>query len=190
MQLRAIRIFIDSAAALLLGMALAQFLANWASAGLVQPHEPVIGISMRNVFWIAGIIELIVGLICFFGQQIGLKVILLLWLATNFLVYQVGLVWVKESHGFSVYLTSLAEAFGIAPGTAYLLLKIVFLYLLIGSSVSLLWLRTGNSKAFLKVACIHCNGHVEFPAGGIGQQVKCPHCSSIITLAEPEGNLA
>src|SRR5208283_2266131 len=27
-----------------------------------------------------------------------------------------------------------------------------------------------------KCACQNCGGHIEFPAGGVGQTILCPHC--------------
>lgn len=33
-----------------------------------------------------------------------------------------------------------------------------------------------NENKFLKCACLHCSGKIEFPDSGIGQNVACPHC--------------
>lgn len=33
-----------------------------------------------------------------------------------------------------------------------------------------------SEKQFLKCACAHCGGRIEFPAEVAGQQVDCPHC--------------
>src|ERR1035437_9926545 len=69
MQMKAIRFFTDSAGVLLLGMAMAMFIANWASAGLVPPRDPVFMVSMRTIFWIVGALELGVALICLLGER-------------------------------------------------------------------------------------------------------------------------
>jgi len=50
---------------------LAVFMANWASAGLTQPHDPVLRVPMRNLFWIVGAIALVVAMICLFGERVG-----------------------------------------------------------------------------------------------------------------------
>jgi tetratricopeptide (TPR) repeat protein len=42
------------------------------------------------------------------------------------------------------------------------------------------------SERYLKEVCPHCQGHVEFPAEGVGQQSACPHCGKIITLERPQ----
>jgi hypothetical protein len=188
MQLKAIRFFTDSAGALLLVVALAMFIANWASTGLTQPHDPILMISMRNLFWISGAAELGVGLVCLFGKQIGMKVILLCWLIMIIVVYQLGFLWNGENRGVSVYLISMADTFGITSNTAYRLLKIVFLYLLIGSSIALLWLWREGVRGYLKTACPHCGEHVAFLPQSFGQTIPCPHCQETITLQAP-GNL-
>jgi hypothetical protein len=36
---------------------------------------------------------------------------------------------------------------------------------------------------FLKCACDHCGGHIEFPADGIGATIPCPHCGHPTELA-------
>ena len=187
MQSKAVRFFTNLAGALLLAVALAMFIANWASAGLTQPHDPVLMISMRNLFWIVGAIALVVAMVCLFGEQVWLKTTLVLWLAMNLFAYQIGFLWKGSHAGFSVYLNSLAGAFGMTSRTAYLILGIVFLCLLVGSSASLLWLWRDNTGGYLKNACARCGKHIEFPAQGIGQKIVCPHCGTTITLQRPDG---
>ena len=169
----------------MLAVALAMFIANWASAGLTQPHDPVLMVPMQNLFWIVGIIALIVAMICLFGEQVWLKITLVLWLAVNLLAYQIGLLWKGSHAGFSVYLSSLADAFGITSHTAYLILGILFLYLLIGGLASLLCLWMDNTRGYLENACAHCGVYIEFPAEGVGQEIACPHCGVMVTLQKP-----
>ena len=41
---------------------------------------------------------------------------------------------------------------------------------------------------YLKTACQHCGGHLEFPADAAGAKVPCPHCHAetvLNPLAEP-----
>ena len=35
-----------------------------------------------------------------------------------------------------------------------------------------------SQNKFLKCACDHCDGHIEFPADGIGSIIACPHCGA------------
>jgi DNA-directed RNA polymerase subunit RPC12/RpoP len=141
---------------------------------------------MRNLFWIVGAIALVVAMICLFGEQAWLKITLILWLAVNLFAYQIGFFWKGSHAGFSVYLNSLAEAFGMTSHTANLILGLVFLYLLIGGLASLLCIWMDNTGGYLKIACVHCGKHIEFPAQGIGQKIACPHCGATVTLQRPD----
>jgi hypothetical protein len=42
---------------------------------------------------------------------------------------------------------------------------------------------------FLKCDCVHCGGHIEFPADGIGNVLPCPHCGMDTELILPEPNV-
>ena len=169
----------------MLAVALAMFIANWASAGLTQPHDPVLMVPMQNLFWIVGAIALVVAMICLFGEQIWLKMTLILWLAVNLSAYQIGILWKGSHAGFSIYLSSLANAFGMTSHMAYLVLEILFLYLLIGGLASLLCLWMDNTRGYLENACAHCGVYIEFPAEGVGQEIVCPHCGAMVTLQKP-----
>ena len=35
-----------------------------------------------------------------------------------------------------------------------------------------------SQNKFLKCACDHCGGHIEFPADGLGSIIPCPHCGA------------
>lgn len=41
---------------------------------------------------------------------------------------------------------------------------------------------------YLKCACAHCQGPIEFPAEGIGESIPCPHCGALteLVLATPD----
>jgi hypothetical protein len=139
MQSKVVRCFTDSAGALLLTVATAIFISSGAGAGWVPPRDPLFQVSMTVVFWIVGAVELAVGLVCLFGKQAWLKVSLILWLAMIFLAYQLGFFWTVGPRSFSGYWGNLAAAFHVMPGTASWMLIAAFVYLLIGSVISLLW---------------------------------------------------
>jgi hypothetical protein len=186
MHQKIFRLFTESAGALLLALAMAMFISNRANAAITMPHDPLLMISMRNTFWIIGAIELFVALVCLFGKQLRFNAILVLWLATNLFVYQIGFLGSGNHRGLGVYLSSLANTFGITSNTAYLILKIVSLYLLVGSSIALLWLWREGAKGYLKTACPHCGEHIAFLPQSLGQNIPCPHCEANITLSKPE----
>jgi hypothetical protein len=191
------RLFNYSAGALLLAAGVAMFASNGADAGFTQPHDPLLGISMSMMFCVVGTAESCVGLICLFGREMGLKLILILWLALNFLAYQLGLFWAMGPRSFNGYWGNLADAFGISSIAADLILKIVFSYLLIGGSSSLLlpWVLARTQKSsnhandYIKIPCPSCGGKIKFSTQNVGQKIACPHCQNNITLREPEESL-
>jgi DNA-directed RNA polymerase subunit RPC12/RpoP len=189
MQFTLIRIFIYSAGALLLAAASAAFMTNWASVGFGTSHDPIFMITVRRLFWIFGGIGSAVALVCLFGRQISIQLILILWLSINLVIYRLGL------HGdFRGYLDNLSHVFGIFPNTAYELLKMMVLYMLMGSSISLLlpwaWIRIQKfpviTNEHIKNSCPSCGGRIEFPVHEIGRKTACPHCQMVITLRKSE----
>jgi hypothetical protein len=104
----------------------------------VQPRDLIFIISTRTLFWILGASELALALVCIFTRQSRLKLMLVLCLATNLLLYRFGLQW-AGAHSPQVYLGSLADTFGLSTGATDAILKALVLYLLIGSFVLLLW---------------------------------------------------
>ena len=44
-----------------------------------------------------------------------------------------------------------------------------------------------SDSDFLKCACSHCQGHLEFPAHAVGIITTCPHCGVETTLVAPAG---
>ena len=195
-QRKVIRSFTDSAGVLLLAVGIALFISNGASVGFVLPHDPLFRIPMSIVFWIFGAIELCVGLVCLFGKSSRLKLNLVLWLALIFLAYQLGLFWIMGMSSFNGYCGDLAGTFGISFIVASLILKLFFLYFLIGGSISLLltWGLTRAQKPSshqsdnIKTPCPSCGGIIRFSTRNIGQKIPCPHCREPITLQAP-GNL-
>jgi hypothetical protein len=192
--MKVIRYFNHSAAALLLALATAMFIANWASTGLVQPREPVFLISMRTIFWLLGAIEICLALFCLYGQRVWWQAALIAWFAMNLVVYQAGFFWTGEQRKFDVYLDRLAQAFALTSHDAYLILGTVVLYLLGGSLLVLLLLRSedwvertySRISGRLKMSCPACGVHIKFAIKNLGQKVSCPQCQASITLRKPD----
>ena len=97
MNFKTIRIFICSAGIVLLIAAIAKFISGAGSAQILERNDPILYISFRHVFWMVGALELAVALICLFGRQFRLQAGLLAWLATNFILYRLGLLFVNYS---------------------------------------------------------------------------------------------
>lgn len=187
------RLFIYSAGALLLAAALGMFISIWAGTGLIHPHDPLFGMTMPKFFCIVGGLELLIALICLFGKQSSLQVVLVLWLAMSFTVYETGLWAMGVSGGFRGYFGDVSAAFGISGSTADMMPKVLVVYLFTGSLLSLLWpwirKESGepqrNTDGYLKTSCPACDGHIAFPAHAIGEKIPCPHCAKMITLLNP-----
>jgi len=187
MRNNVIRHFTNLAGMLLLAASAALFIGNWAGFGLLQPRDPIIQVSMRTLFWIAGAGGAIVALVCLFGRQAYFKLSLLLWLTTNLLVYHVFLCLNTGRHNTSFFLVGAARPFALTPGFTLLLARIIVGGLWLGSVISLLWLWLA-SRGSLKCACEHCGGHICFPAKGMGWRIACPHCQAVTVLRPPSGS--
>jgi hypothetical protein len=101
-----------------------------------------------------GVVELVIAGICLFGKSQKLKLGLIAWLATSFVVYRLGLWWMgwKKPCGC---LGNLTDALHLSPQAADSLMKVILAYLLIGSYGLLIWRwRQGRqAKLQLRVAC-------------------------------------
>ena len=175
------KLFTHSAGALLLALATARLLSNLAGAGVAQPRDPVLLLSMRNVLWIFAGLEFAVASVCLFTRQTRFALTLVLWAAFSFGVYQAGFVWQGVTAGFGAYLGGLAQPFGITRAVACFLVRGAYAYLFLGGCVSLvaLWLE---GRGYTKIACPQCGGHIEYPVGSAGRQVGCPHCGAAVVL--------
>ena len=190
--MKAARVFLGSAGALWLALALAAFLGDWASREVIQPGDPLFHISTRLLFWIGGAIALFVSVACLFGKATTGKLLLVAWLAGNATAYRFGLAWIGCSKP-EVVLGTLPAAFGISPKAAGWLLATALAYLLVGSSALLLWqwlrstpLLHHSTIPSLKMPCPACGVHIRFPAQNLGQQIPCPQCNTTVTLRKPD----
>jgi Zn finger protein HypA/HybF involved in hydrogenase expression len=185
MQSKLTHYFTNSVAALLAAFTTALFLCNFASAKLVQPHDPLFAIQLNVFFWILGLAAMAMMLACIYLRQSQLKLAIILWFATNLIIYRLGLQW-QGVHNTRGYIGSLAHTFNLSNGVTSSLLYFLFIYLFIGSAALLLWNFLARSEEVpFKVACSHCGGHIEFPVYALGQKIPCPHCAKTITLLKP-----
>lgn len=92
-----------------------------------------------------GAVELIIAAVCLFGKQLRLQASLVAWLATNFLVYRLSLLWV-DYHKPCACLGNLTDALHISPQTADTAMKIILAYLFLGSYATLFWLWRQKSQ--------------------------------------------
>ncbi len=184
--------FTNSAAALLAAMATVFFVGNLATGTLVQPHDPVLMVSMRILFWILGMAGLAVSLFCIFANNPQWKIALVLWLSLDLVIYGFAFQW-SGTHGLGTYLGAVAEPFGLSTGTSGFILTAMFVYLLVGSSFLLgsSWWQKIREEAggYLKIPCPSCGGKIKFPPADMGRQIPCPHCQVLLTLRKPEDRM-
>jgi hypothetical protein len=146
MQPKITRLFISSAGACLLLTAAAKLISTFGEAHVLQAREPLLGIAFRDLFWLVGSIELAVGLFCLFGKRVGMQAALVAWLGTNFVLYRLGLWWVGYQKPCGC-MGNLTDALHITPRTADTIMKVVLVYLLIGSYTTLYSLWSCARKA-------------------------------------------
>jgi hypothetical protein len=135
------RLYIYSAASLVLMTGLAKIVSASGDAGILGRHDPVFGMPFRVLFWATGLIEIAVAVACLFLlKRVGVSALLLCWLSTGFLLYRVGLYFIGYRKPCPC-LGTITDAIHISPSTADLAMKVVFLYLLVGSYTTLIYAR-------------------------------------------------
>jgi hypothetical protein len=100
--------------------------------------DPIIGVKFGPLMLAVGMAEIAVALVCFLSKRQGLALGLVAWLATNFLVYRVGLGWM-DWHRPCNCLGNLTDALHISPQAADNVMKVILAYLLVGSLGLLIW---------------------------------------------------
>jgi glycosyltransferase involved in cell wall biosynthesis len=151
--------FFYSAGLMLLITSLAKLVSSFGGARAVLMPDPIWAMPFRYVFMGVGIIELAVAAVCFFSKRVGLKTGLVAWLATNFVVYRIGLLWVGY-HKPCNCMGTLTDTLHISPRVADNVMLCVLMYLLIGSYIMILWLwlRKRSSRAVpLPQAATRCD---------------------------------
>ena len=184
-----IKPFIHSAGGIMLAAALTRFLIAAGSAQVLALPEPMLGIPLRYAVLAVGAFELVVALICHFGNQAGLQLGWLAWLATNYLVYWIGL-WAMHVHPQATCIGSFTDPLHLSRGTTGLIIGFLPFYLLLGSYAALIWLwlegRRAKAAKFLKMSCPSCGIHIRFSDRNLGRKIPCPHCQTNITLRKPD----
>ncbi len=139
------RFFIDSAGVLLTVTSCAKLISGFGNARILSNIDPILWMTFQHVFWIVGAAELGVALVCFFGKPLIFKAGLVALLATNVLFYRAGLVLIGY-HRPCPCLGNLTDALHISPDFADMTMKIILVYLLIGSYATLFWLWRQSKK--------------------------------------------
>jgi hypothetical protein len=145
MNQRSVAFFIHSSGILFLLTAGAKLVSAAGTARVLNSLDPVFFISFRNVLCLAAFAELGVAAVCLFGKSRKLQACLIAMLATNFILYRLGLYW-QGYRKMCDCLGNITDALHIPPQTADTTMKIVLAYLLIGSYATLFWLWRQKRK--------------------------------------------
>lgn len=145
MHQRSIVFFIHSSGILFLLTAGAKLISVTGTAAILNNPDPVFLISFRHIFYAAAVAELSVAAICLFNKNRELQAGLIAMLATNFMLYRLGLYW-QGYRSPCPCLGNLTDTLHIPPQTADTAMKIILGYLLIGSYTTLFWLWKGKRE--------------------------------------------
>ncbi|MBP7826871.1 MAG: hypothetical protein KA236_10015 [Verrucomicrobia bacterium] len=85
--------FVLGAGAVLALTGIAKIWSAFGSVKLLAVADPIAGIPFRWLLLEVGVLELVIAGVCFFNRNRRLATLLVAWLATNFLVYRLGLWW-------------------------------------------------------------------------------------------------
>ena len=140
------RNFILSAGAILALTGAAKVWSTFGTAKLLAVADPIVGITFGHLMLVVGMAEIVIALVCFFSKSQKLALGLVAWLATNLLVYRIGLWWVGYHKPCSC-LGNLTDALHISPETADTAMKIILGYLLLGSYGTLFWVWNDQRRA-------------------------------------------
>ena len=130
--------FISSATVILTITGVAKVRTAFAVTKVLAVADPITGISFGHLMMAVGVGELVIVGICLLSRSQKLKLGLIAWLATNFVVYRLGLWWMGWKKPCSC-LGNLTDSLHISPQLADNIMKIILAYLLIGSYGLLFW---------------------------------------------------
>jgi len=128
-----------SAGAILAFTGIAKMLSALGDAPILQSQDPLLILEFRHLMLAAGALELVIAGFCLLNKSQAVAMILVAWLATNLLIYRLGLRWLGWHLPCSC-LGNLTDVLHISPQTADTAMKIILAYLLIGSYATLFWL--------------------------------------------------
>jgi hypothetical protein len=153
------RLFVLSAAFLLLTTAGAKVISSFGTVGILRFADPVFGIEFRHLFEIVATMEIVVAFICILSRSLTFQAVLVACLSSEFLFYRIALLLVGYQKPCNC-LGTLTEAIHISEQTADVTMKFILAYLLIGSYGTLFWLWKEKSKnSILSQRARQADGH-------------------------------
>lgn len=130
--------FVSSAGVVLAITGLAKAWSAIGPSRALDVVDPIVGIPFRDLMLSVGLAELFIAFFCLFTDKRNFSLLAVAWLATNFVVYRLGLWWMGW-HRPCGCLGNLTDLLHISPQVADNIMKGVLAYLLIGSYGLLFW---------------------------------------------------
>lgn len=137
--MRLIRLFLYSAGMIFLIVAVAKIISGAGGSRILALPDPIVQIPYRYLLLLAGLLELVVALVCLRGKDLILKAWAVAWIASIVGIYRLGLLSIHYVTPCSC-LGTFTASLNVKPETADLTMKAILIYLLLGSYTTLLWL--------------------------------------------------
>lgn len=114
---------------------LAKLYGAFGNARILEIQDPILGVSYRYLMLIVGLTEIGISCLCIIANAQHISVVLVAWIATNFLLYRIGL-WFINWRGACPCLGNLTDALHISSRTADNLTKMLLTYMFVGSYIA------------------------------------------------------
>lgn len=135
--------FVTAAAVLLFITGAAKILSAFSGAVALDQPDALLILPHRYIFLLLGGLELGVSAFLLIGRNLKMQLLVIAWLAANFLFYRLGLIWMNGS-SFCNCLGSFNEYLPISPRTLNAAACVALGGLLVGSGAFLLIGRRGT----------------------------------------------
>jgi len=136
---RGARCFIFSAGIVMLITSYAKVITAIGSDQILHEADPIFKLHYRSLLLIIGGLEFIIGLLALFERKWGWSAIAIVWIASCFGIYRVGLSWVGWHKPCSC-LGTITDTIHLSPNTVEWILRAVIAYLALGSLFALSWI--------------------------------------------------
>jgi len=126
-----IKYFVISAGVIFAITAAAKLVSAMGDARILNHADPLLGLKTRHVLAGVGAVEAALAAFLFFSRNAWLKLSLTAWMATNFLVYRLGIWWLDAPKPCGC-LGTVTDALPLSPRMVDYGMKGILAYLLIG----------------------------------------------------------
>lgn len=130
-------------------MAMVELSGAIGTARILDQPDPLLPLSNRLVFVLVGVLELLLSAYLLMGQYGWAKPGLTAWLATNLLVYRLG-VWWAGAPNFGDCVGNFNEWLPVSPRTLHVIVVAALEFLIIGSYTFLILDWFGGPKSMKK----------------------------------------